>query len=143
MIVVTLLLYIFTKLAIYIYIYRRLHYEEGLSFTSCFFLPQLEVQCLYAIRKHEGKEGCKTHQNSCNWPYEVRIITEVAFNVRFYRNWFRWSRHWYSLLNISILWYDQPVHGPRYRADPIIPHPPFGNSLKFQKKVPLVLCIMV
>lgn len=102
------------------------------SLTSS-FLPHLEVQGLYAVGKHEGKEGCKSHQNSCNWPNEVRIITKVAFDVRFYSNFLRWSRHGYSSLVVSILRYDQPVHGPRNRADPIIPHPPLGNSLKIQK----------
>lgn len=97
-------------------------------------LPHLEVQCLDAIRVQESEKNRKTNQNHCNWPFEVGIISKMILNICFDHRLCRSSGHCNSTRHVSVLAYNQTVHSPRHRTNPVIPYPPLGNFLEKKKK---------
>lgn len=44
-------------------------------------LSCLEVKCLDAVGKHEGKEDSEGNQNSSNWPHEIQSVPEMFLDI--------------------------------------------------------------
>lgn len=105
-----------------------------------YLLSRLEVQCLNAISIHEREEDCESNQNSSNWPHEIWVISIIVFYVPLNRRVRYYSRYSNSILQVTILWYDQSVNCPCYWADPVIPNPPLGDSLKLISNEVVLTC---
>lgn len=95
------------------------------------FLSHLEVHCPQESGIQEGKEYTKTNQNRSNGTHEIHFKTIVVIKIRCEGGVRCHARHCNRAIHIMILRNNAPVHSPRHGTNPVVPHPPSGNFLKY------------
>ena len=109
-------------------------YNEGVSLI-CIYMYNissfLEVKCLDWVGKGESKEHWNSNYHNCNNTHKVISIPKITHQKIFHS-----LTRIKFFTNVSKLWSNHSIQGPRDRTSPIVPSPPDWHSLSQGKFSP-------